>query len=268
MNRSGEMTEQPNPDVRPQRATAGAVGEPKVMAQPIFDARDVNVSYGDKLAVRDVSLTMGKQRDHRADRPVGLRQVDVPALPEPDERPDPRRARVEGDDHLPRAGPLRQGRRPGPGAQARRHGLPEAEPVPEVDLRQHRLRPARDRDEGRHGRDRRERPAPRGAVGRGQGPPEDERLRHVGRPAAAPVHRPRAGDLARRPAHGRAVLGARPDLHGAHRGPDARAQGRSTRSSSSPTTCSRPRASRTGRRSSRSTWPTTATASARSSSST
>ena len=36
------------------------------------------------------------------------------------------------------------------------------------------------------------RAAPRRAVGRGQGPPQDERLRHVGRPAAAPVHRARA----------------------------------------------------------------------------
>ena len=45
----------------------------------------------------------------------------------------------------------------GRGAQADRDGLPEAEPVPEVDLRQHRLRPARARDEGQHGRDRRAR---------------------------------------------------------------------------------------------------------------
>ena len=35
------------------------------------------------------------------------------------------------------------------GAPADRHGLPEAEPVPEVDLRQRRLGPARARDEGR-----------------------------------------------------------------------------------------------------------------------
>ena len=31
----------------------------------------------------------------------------------------------------------------------------------------------------------------RGALGRGQGPPQDERLRHVRRPAAAPLHRAR-----------------------------------------------------------------------------
>ena len=39
--------------------------------------------------------------------------------------------------------------RPGRGAQADRDGLPEAEPVPEVDLRQRRLRPADPRAEGR-----------------------------------------------------------------------------------------------------------------------
>ena len=46
-------------------------------------------------------------------------------------------------------------------------------------------------------------------------------------------------------ADGRAVLGARPDLDLGDRGPDPRAQGRATRSSSSPTTCSRPRGSPT-----------------------
>ena len=103
--------------------------------------------------------------------------------------------------------------RPRAGAQADRHGVPEAEPVPEVDLRQHRLRPARDGHEGRHGRDRRERAEARRAVGRGQGPPQDERVRHVRRPAAAPLHRARARHRARRAADGRAVLRARPDLH-------------------------------------------------------
>ena len=114
--------------------------------------------------------------------------------------------------------------RPRAGAQAHRHGVPEAEPVPEVDLRQHRLRPARDGHEGRHGRDRRERAAARRAVGRGQGPAQDERVRHVRRPAAAPLHRARARHRARRAADGRALLGARPDLDRPDRGPDDRAQ--------------------------------------------
>ena len=47
-------------------------------------------------------------------------------------------------------------------------------------------------------------------------------------------------------ADGRAVLGARPDLDPGDRGPDRRAEGRATRSSSSRTTCSRPRASPSG----------------------
>ncbi len=44
--------------------------------------------------------------------------------------------------------------------------------------------------------------------------------RTVGWTAAASVHRPRDRGLARRPAHGRAVFGARPDLHAGHRGSD------------------------------------------------
>ena len=54
---------------------------------------------------------------------------------------------------------------------------------------------------------------------------------------------------ARRDPDGRALLGARPDLDREDRGPDDRAEGASSRSSSSPTTCSRRRASPTARRS-------------------
>ena len=68
----------------------------------------------------------------------------------------------------------------------------------------------------------------------------------VRRPAAAPVHRPRHRGRAAGAADGRALLGARPDLDAGDRGPDRRAEGRASRSSSSPTTCSRPPASRTG----------------------
>ena len=60
----------------------------------------------------------------------------------------------------------------GRGAAAHRHGVPEAEPLPQVDLRQRRLRAARARHErAETRRDRRARAAPGGAVGRGQGPP-------------------------------------------------------------------------------------------------
>ena len=66
--------------------------------------------------------------------------------------------------------------------------------------------------------------APRGAVGRGQGQAAAERARPVGRPAAAPVHRPRDRGQAGDPAARRAGLGARPDLDPAHRGADRRAE--------------------------------------------
>ena len=59
MNRSGEMTERQDP-VRVTNPTAEAPATPKVMVQPIFEATDVSVHYGDKLAVRDVSLNMGE----------------------------------------------------------------------------------------------------------------------------------------------------------------------------------------------------------------
>ena len=58
-------------------------------------------------------------------------------------------ARVEGTLALPRRRPLRPRRVARRGAPPHRHGVPEAEPVPEVDLRQRRLRPARQRHRGR-----------------------------------------------------------------------------------------------------------------------
>ena len=77
-----------------------------------------------------------------------------------------------------------------------------------------------------------------------------DRLHDVGagavrRPAAAAVHRARAGGRAGDPADGRAGVGARPDRDAAHRGADLPAQDAATRSSSSRTTCSRRRACRT-----------------------
>ena len=51
--------------------------------------------------------------------------------------------------HLPRHRPLRPEGRSGRGPAAHRHGLPEAEPVPEVDLRQHRVRSAAQRASAR-----------------------------------------------------------------------------------------------------------------------
>jgi hypothetical protein len=69
-----------------------------------------------------------------------------------------------------------------------------------------------------------------GAVGRGQGPAQGLGARPLGRSAAAAVHRPLRRRRARRDPDGRAVLGARPDRHGTHRGPDEGDQAASTRS--------------------------------------
>ena len=136
-----------------------------------------------RLPLREVQGARGRhdghppQRDHRPDRPLGLRQVDLPALPQPDERPHPRH---QGRRHapLPRPGPLLVRRRRGGRAPAYRHGLPEAQPVPQVDQGQHRLRPQGQRHEGQRRQDRGG-AAPRRPLGRGQGQAQAGRLRAV-----------------------------------------------------------------------------------------
>ena len=81
-----------------------------------------------------------------------------------------------------------------------------------------RLRGVRKRADARRGS--REGAARRGAVGRGQGPPAGFGARAVRRPAAAPVHRARAGDRPGDPAVRRADLGARSDRDREDRGAD------------------------------------------------
>ena len=156
--------------------------------------------------------------------------------------------RVEGEIRLDGDDIYDARHRRGAAARPRRHGVPEAQPVPEVDLRERRLRPAHPR--ARHAarpswtRSSR-RPAAAPACGtRSKDRLDAARHRPVRRPAAAPVHRPRHRRQPRGDPDGRAVLGARPDRHRPYRGADRRAARRTTRSSSSPTTCSRRRACR------------------------
>ena len=66
----------------------------------------------------------------------------------------------------------------------------------------------------------------RGSVGRGQRSAEEARRRTVRWSAAAPVHRPGHCRPAAGAAHGRALLGPRPDQHADDRRPDWQAQGR------------------------------------------
>ncbi len=65
MNRSGEMTDHQRQGINTGGSAAAhplamPAREPRVMAEAIFDATGVNVHYGEKLAVRDISLRMGK----------------------------------------------------------------------------------------------------------------------------------------------------------------------------------------------------------------
>ena len=113
-------------------------------------------------------------------------------------------------------------------ALAHRHGVPEADALPDVDLRQCRLRhpPLREAAEVRARRPRRGRAAPLRALGRGQGQAQDLRHGPVRRPAAAPLHRAHHRAEAGSDPVRRADLGARPDLDRQDRGPARAAQDR------------------------------------------
>ena len=193
--------------------------------EKVFSVSDLSVAYSGNVALAGRRPRRAQEHGHRVHRSVGLREEHVHPLLQPHERPHPGR---EGRRHgaLPRRGPLQPRRGRGRDPAADRDGLPEAEPVPEVDLRQHRLRPAGARHEGLDGRARRAGAAAGGALGRGEGSAQGRRARALGRAAAAPVHRARARRRAGRDPHGRARVGARPDLDDAHRGSHARAQAR------------------------------------------
>ena len=87
------------------------------------------------LTLRD--RAEGGHGDHR---PVGLRQVHLPPVDQPAQRPDPRhppRGRHPGRRHV---GLLAE-HRPRGAAAAGRHGVPAAQSVPQVGLRQRGVRP-------------------------------------------------------------------------------------------------------------------------------
>ena len=96
------MTEQqPRPDAGRRRAPARSRAPrrrdggrtARGPRDVIFDVDDVDVCYGEHKADPRRHARPPPERDHGADRAVGLRQVDVHPLPEPDERPDPVGAR-------------------------------------------------------------------------------------------------------------------------------------------------------------------------------
>ena len=155
----------------------------------MFDVGDLNVFYGDFHAVFDVTLDIRQREITALIGPSGCGKSTVlRCFNRMNDLIEG--ARVSGaieyhgvDLYGPEIDPVEVRRHIG-------HGVPEAEPVPQVDLRQHRLRPQDHRLQGQHGRPRRGIAATGRALGRGQGQAQRVGLRPVGWPAAAAVHRP------------------------------------------------------------------------------
>ena len=197
------------------------------MAQRI-DVKDLNIFYGDFRAVADVEMAVEPRSVTAFIGPSGcgkstfLRTLNrmhevIPG------------AHVQGSVAMDGVDLYGVRHRPGRGAPPGRHGVPAPQPVPDdVDRGERAGRHQAEQQAHLQGRRRRtsSRPSLRGAnlwnevkdrLNRpGSGP--------LGRPAAAAVHRARHRGQAAGAAHGRAVLGAGPDLDARHRGPHRRAE--------------------------------------------
>ena len=167
-------------------------------------------SYGRTSRSRTSTSRSTAEHGHRRDRPVGLRQEHVHPLPQPDERHGPElHARRAGP--LPRHRPLRHG--VDPVEVRRRIGMvfQKPNPFPKSIYDNVAWAPRDPRHEEGPRRARRARADERGALGRGQGPAQEERALALRRPAAAALHRARDRDRAGGAPARRAGLGARPD---------------------------------------------------------
>ncbi len=145
-----------------------------------IEVRDLNVYYSDFLAVEGVSHDHRAPQRHRLHRPVGLRQVDVPAHPQPHARGHPGRPR-RGRGAARRRRPLRRATSTRSPCAARSAWSSSAR------TRSRRCRSRRTCSpgvqlnnsahlQGRRRRPRREVAARREPLERGQGPPRQARL--------------------------------------------------------------------------------------------
>ena len=125
--------------------------------ETVFHVEGLDAIYGTKAAIKDVSMDVYKHLVTAIIGPSGCgkstyircfnRMNDlIPGF------------RQTGSITYHGTGHLRRRHRPGRGAAQHRHGLPAAEPVPEVDLRQRRVGLPRARHEERPRRARRARP--------------------------------------------------------------------------------------------------------------
>ena len=112
--------------------TAQQQAEP-VPGAPIFDVKNVSIWYSAFKAVTDVSLPI---YEHEITAFIGSSGSGKTTMLRAFNRMNDLvpGARLEGEIYYRGALAVRQGRLPDRGAPAHRHGLPEAEPVPEVDL--------------------------------------------------------------------------------------------------------------------------------------
>ena len=108
-------------------------------AAVVFDIDDLSVLYGDFRAVRDVTLDVHQHEITAFIGPSGCGKTTVLRC---FNRMNDfiETAKVEGIGQLPRRQPVRLRGQRDRGQAAHRHGLPEAEPVPEEHLRQRGLR--------------------------------------------------------------------------------------------------------------------------------
>ena len=164
-------------------------------------------------AVRDITLPIREQRDHRADRPLGLREDHVPPLSQPDERPDRGRP-GRGQDPVPRRRPVR---RTG-GSRSRSvggSGWCSRSRIPSRSRSTTTSPSARGSPDSRANMDELVEESLRRAALWDEVKQEAEGIGDgaLRRAAAAPLHRARDRDEARRDPDGRAVLVPRPDRH-------------------------------------------------------
>ena len=123
-------------------------GGPPIESLPTaIEVEKMSFYYGQtQSAVRHLGQASG-EAGHGVHRPIRVRQEHVSPHAQPDERHHPGRPRHR-QDHDRRQGPLRIRRRSSRPSARRRHGVSEVQPVPEVDLRQHRVWRAPEQDGG------------------------------------------------------------------------------------------------------------------------